>query len=72
MQLKSDWEKEIFQINAKYEAKLQEKEAEFLRKKEELDINCWKVYMNKILAEAFRSKCKDVKASAAPGMQSGV
>lgn len=72
VQLKSDWEKEIFQINAKYEAKLQEKEAEFLRKKEELDINCWKVYMNKILAEAFRSKCKDVKASAAPGMQSGV
>ncbi|KAJ9698071.1 hypothetical protein PVL29_007263 [Vitis rotundifolia] len=72
-QLKSDCEKEIeevvAQIRGKYEAKLQDVEATFVLKKMELDINQKKVTMNKILADAFRSKCMDVKASGAPGVQ---
>ncbi|XVF20260.1 hypothetical protein REPUB_Repub11eG0182400 [Reevesia pubescens] len=66
LQLKSECEKEIeevvAQIRKKYEVKLQEKEAEFLLQKKELDVNYNKVFLNKILAEAFRSKCMDKKA----------
>ncbi|XP_062172135.1 helicase protein MOM1 [Alnus glutinosa] len=61
LQLKSDCEKEIdevvAQIRRKYETKIQEIEAEFIIKKKELDVNHSKVLMNKILADAFRSKC---------------
>lgn len=75
-QLKSDCEKEIeevvAQLRGKYDAKLQDVEATFVLKKMELDINQKKVTMNKILADAFRSKCMDVKASGAPGVQQGI
>ncbi|XP_059430737.1 helicase protein MOM1 isoform X2 [Corylus avellana] len=61
LQVKSDCEKEIeevvAQIRRKYETKIQEMEAEFDIKKKELDVNHTKVLMNKILADAFRSKC---------------
>ncbi|XP_037495734.1 helicase protein MOM1 isoform X1 [Jatropha curcas] len=72
LRLKSDCEKEIeevvAQIRRKYEIKLQEVESEFILKKKELDTNQNKVLMNKILAEAFRSKCMDMKASGRPGV----
>ncbi|KAL0376763.1 UNVERIFIED_CONTAM: hypothetical protein Scaly_0793900 [Sesamum calycinum] len=72
-QLKSDCEKEIqemiTQIRKKYEVKLQESEAAFRLKRNELDKNQTKVLMNKILAEAFRSKCLDVRPPGLPGMQ---
>lgn len=75
-QLKLDCEKEIeevaAQIRGKYNAKLQDVDAAFVLKKKELEINQKKVTMNKILADAFRSKCMDAKASGAPGMQQGI
>ncbi|XP_057480932.1 helicase protein MOM1-like isoform X3 [Actinidia eriantha] len=68
LRLKSDWEKEIEEIIAeicqKYEAKFKDAESEFLLKKKELDTTHNKVLMNKILAEAFRSKCLDIRPSA--------
>lgn len=76
VRLKSDCEKEIeeiiAQIRRKYEIKLQEVESEFTLKKNELDTIHHKVLMNKILADAFRSKCMDDRPSSAPGMQQGV
>ncbi|TYH07445.1 hypothetical protein ES288_A08G234300v1 [Gossypium darwinii] len=73
LQLKFECEKEIEEIAAqvrrKYEVKLQEKETEFLIRKEELDVNYNKVLLNNILAEAFRSKCMDSRASGSAGIQ---
>ncbi|KAL0390541.1 UNVERIFIED_CONTAM: hypothetical protein Scaly_0411200 [Sesamum calycinum] len=73
-QLKSDCEKEIQeminQIRKKYEVKLQESEAAFRLKRNELDKNQTKVLMNKILAEAFRSKCLDVRPPGLAGVPS--
>ncbi|XP_021279332.1 helicase protein MOM1-like isoform X1 [Herrania umbratica] len=71
LQLKSECEKQIeeaiAQIRRNYKAKLKEKEAEFLLQKKELDVNYNKVLLNKILAEAFRSKCMDIRASGSAG-----
>ncbi|CAA3025175.1 helicase MOM1-like isoform X1 [Olea europaea subsp. europaea] len=71
--LKSECEKEIqeviAQIHNKYEAKLHDAETAFQLKKNELDKNHNKVLMNRILAEAFRSKCLDLRPSGPPGMQ---
>ncbi|KAL2557461.1 uncharacterized protein Fot_02200 [Forsythia ovata] len=71
--LKSECEKEIqeviAQIRNKYEAKLHDVETAFQLKKNELDKNHNKVLMNRILAEAFRSKCLDLRPSGPPGMQ---
>ncbi|XP_021665062.2 helicase protein MOM1 isoform X2 [Hevea brasiliensis] len=76
LRLKSDCEKEIeevvAQIRRKYEIKLQETESEFILKKKELDTYHNKVLMNKILAEAFKSKCMDAKPSSAASKQQEV
>ncbi|GAB4850718.1 hypothetical protein Ancab_030018 [Ancistrocladus abbreviatus] len=68
LRIESECEKEIeevvTQIRRKYQVKRQEVEASFLQKKRELDANQSKVLMNKILAEAFRSKCIDYRASS--------
>lgn len=73
--MKSDCEREIeeavTQIRRKFEIKLKETEAEFQSKKRELDAHYHEVLMNKILAEAFKSKCMDLKASST-GMQQGM
>ncbi|MBA0737359.1 hypothetical protein Gogos_010828 [Gossypium gossypioides] len=73
LQLKFECEKEVeevvAQVRRKYEVKLQEKETEFLIRKEELDVNYNKVLLNNILAEAFRSKCMDSGASGSAGIQ---
>ncbi|KAF5930990.1 hypothetical protein HYC85_031863 [Camellia sinensis] len=72
-QLKSDCEKEIEEIIAeicrKHEAILHASEAAFLLKKKELDTNHQKVLMNKMLAEAYRLKCPDIRSYGAMGMQ---
>ena len=52
--------------------KIQEVESEFLLKKKELDANRNKVLMNKILAEAFRSKCMDLRVPGPSGMPRGM
>ncbi|KAM3375753.1 helicase protein MOM1 isoform X3 [Capsicum galapagoense] len=73
LRLRSDCQKEveemIAQIHKKYDHKLQEADAEFLRKKKELDVNQNKVLMNKLLADAFRCKCMNLKPSGLPGMR---
>ncbi|XP_031285187.1 helicase protein MOM1 [Pistacia vera] len=72
LRLKSDCEREIeeavTQIRRKFEIKLKETETEFQSKKRELDAYHNQVLLNKILAEAFKAKCMDLKASSA-GMQ---
>ncbi|KAK8679012.1 hypothetical protein V6N13_144484 [Hibiscus sabdariffa] len=75
LQLKLECDKEIeevvAQIRRKYEFKLKEKEAEFLLQKKELAVNYNKVLLNKILAEAFRSKCMDNRVSGSAGAKQG-
>ncbi|KAL9143511.1 hypothetical protein ABFS82_14G242300 [Erythranthe guttata] len=79
-QINSDCEKEIeeiiTQIRKKYDVKLQETKAEFRLKKNELETNQNIVHMNKVLAEAFRLKCRskggDPRASGLPVMEQGV
>ncbi|CAN0898901.1 Helicase protein MOM1 [Linum grandiflorum] len=72
LQLTSECEKEIeqvaTQIRKKYEARIKEKETEFGLSKLELDDKHNKILMNKILAEAFRSKCIDIRACNSPGV----
>lgn len=74
--LKADCEKEIegmlAQIRGKYETKIQEAEAQYSLKLNELQTNQNKVMMNKILAEAFQSKCMDLRASTAMAVQQGM
>uniref|UniRef100_A0A5B7AM86 Putative helicase protein MOM1 isoform X1 n=1 Tax=Davidia involucrata TaxID=16924 RepID=A0A5B7AM86_DAVIN len=73
LRLRSECDKEIeeitTQIRRKYDAKLQDAEAAFLLKNMELDANHNKVLMNKILAEAFKSKCLDLRPSGSLGAQ---
>lgn len=74
-QLKSDCKKEIqdiiTQIRDKYARKLQDAEAAYCLRKNELDNNYNKVFMHKILAEAFKSKCINLWPSQHPGTQEG-
>lgn len=76
MRLRSDCEKAIeelvAQIRKKYDLNLQETEAAFLRKKNELDTSLNKVLMNKLLADAFRCKCMNLKPSGLPGIRQGM
>ncbi|GKC58951.1 helicase protein MOM1-like protein isoform X1, partial [Tanacetum coccineum] len=64
LQLKSNHEKELAEViaemNRKYEAKCQDAEAAFQSKMVEIDASFNKVVNNKILADAFRSKCPDM------------
>nr|XP_011470963.1 PREDICTED: helicase protein MOM1-like isoform X2 [Fragaria vesca subsp. vesca] len=73
LHLKSDYDKKIeeavAELHRQCETKLQKEEAEFQHKQKELDANHNKVLMNKILAEAFRSKCMDLRASNVCGVQ---
>ncbi|KAI4373541.1 hypothetical protein MLD38_011658 [Melastoma candidum] len=57
------------QIHTKFEDKLKEAETEHDLKKEELDLHMNRVFMNKMLAAAFRHKCKDIKSSTLRGGQ---
>lgn len=72
LRLKSDFEKELEELRRKYDVKLQELEVEFQQKKKTLDTNLHTVCVNKILADAFRSKCLDLKVSGASVMQHGM
>uniref|UniRef100_A0A251SJT8 Putative helicase n=2 Tax=Helianthus annuus TaxID=4232 RepID=A0A251SJT8_HELAN len=66
LKIKSDHEKElaemIAQINAKYEARNQDADAAFQSKKKEVETCFNRVVTNKVLAEAFRSKCVDLSS----------
>lgn len=50
-------QKAIAVLRRKYDDKFHDVESAFLLKKKELDSNTKKVLMNKILADAFQSKC---------------
>lgn len=75
LHLRAECEKEIevvaASIRKKYDLKLQEAEAAYLLKKNELDMNQKKVLMNKALANAFRFKCIDLEITARPVVQQG-
>ena len=51
--------------------KYKEIDNEFSTKKKEFDELHSKLWLNKILAEAFRSKCMEFRAFGRPGMQPG-
>ncbi|CAL0332295.1 unnamed protein product [Lupinus luteus] len=68
LQLKSDFEKEYAELRMKYDIKFQEIEFEFQQTKKNLDTSLNAVLMNKILADAFRSKCMVLKPSGALGI----
>nr|XP_017257821.1 PREDICTED: helicase protein MOM1-like isoform X2 [Daucus carota subsp. sativus] len=70
MRLKFEFEESVAQLRRNYEAKCKEAEDAFLWKKKELDTNHNKVLVNKILADAFRSKC--VEPSRYTGSQHAV
>jgi len=72
LRLKSDFEKELAELRRKYDVKFQEIEVEFQQTKKTLDTNLNTVYVNKILANAFKSKCLDLKVSGALGVQHGM
>ncbi|CAH1437913.1 unnamed protein product [Lactuca virosa] len=64
VKLKAEYEKEraeiLARLNRKYDDKSHKAELAFHTKKNEIDINLNKVVRNKILADAFRSKCRDL------------
>ncbi|KAJ1409234.1 SNF2-like, N-terminal domain superfamily [Sesbania bispinosa] len=68
LRLKSDFDKEFEELRRKYDIKFQEIEVEFQQSKKTLDTSLKIVRVNKILADAFRSKCLDLKVSGTPGM----
>ncbi|XP_073312185.1 uncharacterized protein [Primulina huaijiensis] len=74
-QLKSKCEMEIQDIITRirndYDRKLKNTEAEYMLKKNELGKNQALVLMNKMLAEAFRSKCLDHRPSGLLEVQQG-
>ncbi|XP_019175599.1 PREDICTED: helicase protein MOM1-like isoform X2 [Ipomoea nil] len=77
LQQRSDCEKEIKEmierIRNKFETKILEGENAFFLRKNELEGNQNKVLMNRILAEAFRSKCLDPRPTVLPSqMQQAV
>nr|XP_043609532.1 helicase protein MOM1-like isoform X2 [Erigeron canadensis] len=71
--LKSDCEKEIAEtianIKQKYEVKSQDAVSASVLKKNEIDSHLNRVLMNKVLADAFRSKCQDHTAFGHSGTQ---
>ncbi|KAJ0612244.1 putative DNA helicase [Helianthus annuus] len=62
----------VAQIRLKYEAKHQETDAAYNSKTMELETNINRVTMNKILAEAFKSKCQDVTFTGHSVSQAGI
>ncbi|MED6144730.1 hypothetical protein PIB30_018202 [Stylosanthes scabra] len=70
-QLKSDFGKELEALRRKYDIKFQLIQNEFQQKKNNLDSSYRTVLLNRILADAFRSKCMYRKMSDAYGVQQG-
>ncbi|XP_051120425.1 helicase protein MOM1-like isoform X2 [Andrographis paniculata] len=74
-QLNHDCEKEvqelIAQIRLKYDLKIQEAEAEYKSKRNEMERRKNILYTQKILAEAVRSKCWETRSSGLPSIQQG-
>ncbi|KAE9593187.1 hypothetical protein Lal_00028925 [Lupinus albus] len=71
LQLKSDFDKEFEELRRKYEIKFHEMDIGFQQTRKKLDTDHKTVILNKILADAFRFKCAEVRASGAPGVQQG-
>ncbi|XP_043701766.1 helicase protein MOM1-like [Telopea speciosissima] len=72
LRLEAERDKEIEQIRRKYAALLQEAEAVLVHKRKALDANCNKVFMNKLLADAFRSKFSEPRATGMLGQRQGM
>jgi len=72
MELKSEFEKELEELRRKYDIKIQGIETEFKQRKTTLDTSLNVVRMNKFLADAFRSKCSNLKPSCTSGTLQGM
>ncbi|XP_043696783.1 helicase protein MOM1-like, partial [Telopea speciosissima] len=72
LQLESECEKELEDVHRKYAALLQEAESTLVQRTKALDANYNNVFMNKMLAHAFRSKFSGQRASGAQGQQQGM
>ncbi|XP_042481589.1 helicase protein MOM1-like isoform X2 [Macadamia integrifolia] len=72
LRLDSERDKEIEEIRRKYAAKLQQAEAALVQKRKELEANGNKVFMNKMLADAFRSKFSEPRTTGALGQRQGI
>jgi len=72
MQLKSEFEKELEELRRKYDIKIQGIETEFKQRKTTLDTGLNVVRMNRFLADAFRSKCSNLKPSCTSGTLQGM
>ncbi|KAI3793762.1 hypothetical protein L1987_36384 [Smallanthus sonchifolius] len=76
LKIKSEHEKELAEIigriNAKYEAKNQDAEAAFQLKKKAVETSFNRVVMNKVLADAYRSKCQELSPIGPSEVQGGL
>lgn len=63
--LKAELERKMAEVQAEYQRKFNEVEAEHNNRKTEIETKKNLVFMNKLLANAFLSKCTDKKASHA-------
>ncbi|KAL2332024.1 hypothetical protein Fmac_019605 [Flemingia macrophylla] len=68
LRLKTDFEKELEELQRKYDSKFQGIEVEYKQTKTTLDTHLNVVQMNKFLADAFRSKCSTLKTSSSSAM----
>ncbi|KAJ4977738.1 hypothetical protein NE237_008518 [Protea cynaroides] len=72
LRLESERDKEIEEIHRKYAALLQDADTALAQKRKALDANYNKVFMNKLLADAFRSKFSEPRATGAQGQRQGM
>ncbi|XP_042510686.1 helicase protein MOM1-like isoform X2 [Macadamia integrifolia] len=72
LRLESECDKEIEDIHRKYAALLQQSETALVQKRKALDANYNKVFINKMLAHAFRSKFSGQMESGAQGQPQGM
>ncbi|KAL5709955.1 DNA helicase [Ranunculus cassubicifolius] len=71
VKLNNECEKQIEEIRKKYNNMLEEAELDLGQKKKALETNYNIVYMNKILADAFRMKCDARNSSGLQPQQQG-
>lgn len=71
LQLKCEFEKEFKELHRKYDIKLKAIEVEFQNSRKNLETQLKTVHVNKILADAFRSKSSNLKLPGLSGTLQG-
>ena len=72
LQLKCNFEKEVEELNRKYDIQMKEIEVEFQKTKKNYDTQSRTVYIHKILADTFKKANFDPMFSGASGMLQGI